>query len=1259
MTQNASSPNAWTQACNRFTEDLSEDEKRVYFQATPETIFYQASAVDKISYDSSHTRKFLLKLQPFVESIKQYGAALDVISQTYPLLASEAGQYFERISSMFVEIGELLPRLHVYEKLFPTHERLVQALIVIYCDLIHFCSNAKHALRRVKRSSFNRAWKTFDREFGGQIEKFRKHQKFVEKEVTTSHMIESADSRAVVLANQTQVSKEQQAEYRDAGKAFSSTILSGSIEACHSLRIMIDGLDECSDETQSCLSEQVSQWLNVGNSVVKVIVTSREEEKPLRHLRTFANLKFDVSMLQADIEAFISKNKNLKELITSKLSEKAQGMFLWVHFQLQDLCEATSDQTIRIILDHLPNGLHETYVRILEKIEGGKSQANKFLVQQALQWVAFARRPLTVPELQEAVAFDIADDHWDADKIPDGGKLIGLCRGLIIRYQDNRVRFAHHTVRQHLLRPAVRDRSSFSPFEVNPDGLSSPHLMEYYFTNIAAEFHLAVKCAAYLCFSDFESAIVKADEERIVTMRQIFKSGGPIAIPATIGLKRQLFQIPYRFLGGNGNIPMPEIDLSRYDRKINQRARPDMRNKYALLDYVAEYWPWHTKQRLSKTGVELHLPRDVCGEQTIRQFGIGKEIRLDTQIGYIMDHLYHERYHHQTLKVACAHEQSELISYVLTAVTRCVELLPGGTINAKPWSTALALRIRQTPYLIADLTEFCCRSGALEGLVALMDFGEHIDDRQVAKGALLKGAFAAASNGRLQVVKMLLDSDNIDLRAEDATTMTLLHVAARDGHAKVVEEILRRGKQLSNLQNAQGETPLILASQGGHTEVVQLLLEAGAMVLTTGGNLIHLPYKASIDLLLEGLGDCEAIQYPTAIHFAAAKGYHNVLSKLLMSGTVQQENKARGFSQLHSTLIARNNELLKALDPLECAAVYGHESCVNLILNSAPQLNKGLRSGPTAVGSRALHLAATMGHEQVVQLLLQNNTDPDSRILGGMTPLHLAAKTGKTAIIVLLLDPLVSDTSQSAQSPLYERINGRLESFSVQTPLHLAIEGGHDEAVEKLIEYGADPQLECNLSRGRINALQMAIKSPKAGSAIIKAVCVQKMLRSVDGSHTKFSDLGLLKYAIDYGDPVKLQTLFQLGLRDDMGPQQEGRIPTAPFLVEEAIRQLHHTCLEFLLAKRSYGYDSLTVARQFARDRISAKESSSIVRDAAKQAEKILEKKLTEMRSARASAEVRSPSPARASAEVRSPSPPFSALFPCHLIEQEPHSSHD
>lgn len=88
MTQDVFRPDAWTRACNRFTEDLSEDEKRLYFQATPETILYEASAVDKISDNTSRTRKFFKELQPFVQSIEQYGQALDVFANAYPLVMS-------------------------------------------------------------------------------------------------------------------------------------------------------------------------------------------------------------------------------------------------------------------------------------------------------------------------------------------------------------------------------------------------------------------------------------------------------------------------------------------------------------------------------------------------------------------------------------------------------------------------------------------------------------------------------------------------------------------------------------------------------------------------------------------------------------------------------------------------------------------------------------------------------------------------------------------------------------------------------------------------------------------------------------------------------------------------------------------------------------------------------------------------------------------------------------------------------------------
>ena len=81
-------PDAWTRARDRFIEDLTEDEKRVYFQATPETIFYDASAAEKVNVSTSKSRSALKKLQPLVEAIEQYGKALDVYANTYPLVMS-------------------------------------------------------------------------------------------------------------------------------------------------------------------------------------------------------------------------------------------------------------------------------------------------------------------------------------------------------------------------------------------------------------------------------------------------------------------------------------------------------------------------------------------------------------------------------------------------------------------------------------------------------------------------------------------------------------------------------------------------------------------------------------------------------------------------------------------------------------------------------------------------------------------------------------------------------------------------------------------------------------------------------------------------------------------------------------------------------------------------------------------------------------------------------------------------------------------
>ena len=109
---------------------------------------------------------------------------------------------------MFNRISDLLPRLRIYESLFPTHERLVQSLSKVYFDVLQFCLDAKTMFRRAKRTVFTLVWKPFERHFGSHIDAFRRHQEEMEKEVLLSHMIEAADSRAVIRSNQMEIARE-------------------------------------------------------------------------------------------------------------------------------------------------------------------------------------------------------------------------------------------------------------------------------------------------------------------------------------------------------------------------------------------------------------------------------------------------------------------------------------------------------------------------------------------------------------------------------------------------------------------------------------------------------------------------------------------------------------------------------------------------------------------------------------------------------------------------------------------------------------------------------------------------------------------------------------------------------------------------------------------------------------------------------------------------------------------------------------------
>ena len=82
------SHDAWTRARDRFIEDLSEHERHIYYKASLETIYYDASASEKLHAESSTTRNIISKIQPLVEAVDQYSEALNVYANTYPLITS-------------------------------------------------------------------------------------------------------------------------------------------------------------------------------------------------------------------------------------------------------------------------------------------------------------------------------------------------------------------------------------------------------------------------------------------------------------------------------------------------------------------------------------------------------------------------------------------------------------------------------------------------------------------------------------------------------------------------------------------------------------------------------------------------------------------------------------------------------------------------------------------------------------------------------------------------------------------------------------------------------------------------------------------------------------------------------------------------------------------------------------------------------------------------------------------------------------------
>lgn len=108
---------------------------------------------------------------------------------------------------------------------------------------------------------------------------------------------------------------------------------------------------------------------------------------------------------------------------------------------MDSLIPQTNLRGVRDALAKLPAGVNTTYDEAMERI-GRQDGDDRMLAERILAWVTCAYRPLSLRELQHALAVSPRMTHVEPDALVDETILTSVCAGLVVIDENtNIVRF--------------------------------------------------------------------------------------------------------------------------------------------------------------------------------------------------------------------------------------------------------------------------------------------------------------------------------------------------------------------------------------------------------------------------------------------------------------------------------------------------------------------------------------------------------------------------------------------------------------------------------------------------------------------------------------------------------------------------------------------------------------------------------------------------------------------------------------------------
>ncbi|KAJ5439445.1 uncharacterized protein N7458_010443 [Penicillium daleae] len=760
--------------------------------------------------------------------------------------------------------------------------------------------------------------------------------------------------------------------------------------------VVADALDESED--RECVSYALKKIFETCKCA-KVFVTSRHEIDIARALDGLPNTTIEATDVAGDIELYVKaevatkiktrklklRDPNLESVICETLIHGAHGMFQWVKCQLDQLCKLRNDKAVRNALNDLPKTLHDTYIRILQKLEAENADDVE-VVHRLLKWLVRGVRNLTLSELAECVSIDLnsSDESFDFDAVfTDAEDVVELCGSLITLSSDGHVALAHYTVKEFLVSGYIKN--AMPQFWIGCD-------------DVHAE--LASICLTYLNYDDFSGSDGKSGE---VLLRDLHEYKFlPYAVHAWG---------THAHLGDINNTQHAVFDLT-------------MRLFESGVDTGTNYETWYKIYfHQQRTAGQRLKPSNNDPIYFASLFGLSRavsELLDNSPDTYIVEPMKASASagHYAVIEVffrQCGSIETKVLEQCLYLASsqghdRVVQLLlnNGTDVNARSGRHGTPLQVASldgrhqvVSTLLAhgaDLNVTCQRYGVplaaaaekghLHTFQTLLDHGANVNSRG---GWYAYPLVSAIVGQNMQMVDTLVQR-GASVNALGGRHGSALMAASSLGILDLIRSLVSHGARVND-ENDKGTDSLYAACLAGNLDSVKLLIELGADVNAKGGKHRNALNAASagnhVDIvryLLDAGADVDFFDehYGNSVQTAAAAGHNEVILTLVEAGV-----------DLNAPSGDRGTALITA-------AQNGHTETLELLFEL------GVPSGDTYEMSNAIMVAANRGHTSAVKVLVEMGAAMDDcstlSTYPCCTPLEAAAIKGNLETMDLLLN---------------------------------------------------------------------------------------------------------------------------------------------------------------------------------------------------------------------------------------------------------------